>query len=90
MVHRLSSMALEHILGIRVRRGTLTVSPCIPPSWDGFSIRLPVKDSYVTITVENPHHVAQGVKLQEVDGRAVSPGPMGFAPSPRQVRIIMG
>lgn len=83
-------VALEHILGIRVRRGTLTVSPCIPPSWDGFTIRLPVKDSYVTITVENPHHVAQGVKLQEVDGRAVSPGPMGLAPSPRQVRIIMG
>ena len=85
-------VALEHILGIRVRGGMLTVSPCIPPSWDGFTVRLPVEDCYVTITVENPHHAEKGIVSLTVNGTPVTGNvlPPAAPGTEVRVRVVMG
>ena len=83
-------VALEKILGVRIRGEQLTISPCIPSRWDGFTARIPVQGAIVAITVENPHHVEQGIISQEADGRAVAPGPISLMPPPRHIRIVMG
>jgi cyclic beta-1,2-glucan synthetase len=62
---------LESILGLRRRGAHFTVDPCIPSSWDRFSITWKI-DSTTTyeIAVSNPDRVWTGVIRAELDGKA--------------------
>ncbi len=61
-------VGLEWILGIRPAYDGLIVDPCIPPAWDGYSVRRRFRGADYTITVRNPAHVACGVREVTVDG----------------------
>jgi len=63
--------ATAHILGIRAEIDGLRIEPCIPDSWDGFSVTRVFRGRRVEITVSNPHHVETGVKAITVDGSPV-------------------
>ncbi len=64
-------IALESILGFELRGNTLTMNPCIPAEWDGFSIQYRHGSSQYSIEVKNPNHVESGVRGTTVDGVAV-------------------
>ena len=59
---------LEGILGFTKRGDRLTMNPCIPADWDGFTIEYIYQTATYAIEVRNPAHVEHGVKSVTVDG----------------------
>jgi cellobiose phosphorylase len=62
----------QYILGIRPDYEGLLIDPCIPKSWDGFTVRRKFRGTNYVITVSNPNNVSRGVKKIVVDGKEVS------------------
>jgi len=62
---------LEWMLGFRLRGATLSLDPCVPCHWPGYSIRFRYHAAIYDITVDNPGHVSRGVTLTELDGTAL-------------------
>lgn len=58
----------QWILGIKPDYYGLKIDPCIPSSWDGFTINRHFRGADYKITVTNPSHVEKGVKKITVDG----------------------
>jgi cellobiose phosphorylase len=59
------------ILGVRAGEDGLTVDPCIPAQWDGFSITRRYRGAVYHITVKNPRHVSSGVSEITLDGKRI-------------------
>ena len=81
--------ATRWMLGVRPEFDRLTVDPCVPAEWDGFTVVRRWRGATYRIRVENPDHVEKGVAQIEVDG-----GPAGFIPvftaGEHAVRVVMG
>lgn len=58
----------QYLLGLRPTADGLRVDPCIPASWDGFTVRRRFRGRWLTIRVDNPEHVQRGVRTLTVDG----------------------
>jgi cyclic beta-1,2-glucan synthetase len=63
---------VEWILGFRVRGAVLSIDPCIPRNWPGYSMNFRYHSSTYRIKVENPMGVSRGVATVELDGRPIS------------------
>ncbi len=64
---------LEWILGFRVRDGRLTLTPCVPADWGGFSIQYRYRNTpYEIIVDKQPSPTAQ--PQFTIDGAVQSPG----------------
>lgn len=63
---------MEWILGLRVRSGTLSIDPCIPRTWPGYSMSFQYKTTKYEIKVENPSRVSRGISLVELDGKTIT------------------
>ena len=59
---------VEGICGMRPTPEGLRVSPSIPSSWDGMKMEKNFRGSHLSIKVENPNHVASGVKSVTLNG----------------------
>ncbi|MGH9709842.1 MAG: GH36-type glycosyl hydrolase domain-containing protein, partial [Candidatus Acidiferrales bacterium] len=84
---------LEWILGFRVRGKALSVDPCIPRDWPGYSIRFRYHSAVYQINVENPGHVCRSVVTVELDGKMLPPSsniPLADDGTEHQVRIVLG
>jgi cyclic beta-1,2-glucan synthetase len=46
----------------------LSIDPCIPRHWPGYSIKFRYHSATYQIKVDNPSGVSRGVALMEVDG----------------------
>jgi cellobiose phosphorylase len=62
----------QWILGIRPDYDGLIIDPCIPSSWDGFTVTRVFRGATYTITVKNPSHVCKGIKQISVDGKPIT------------------
>ena len=62
---------LDYILGVRPTYNGLILDPCIPASWDGFTIKRRFRGAVYNIRVQNPNHVQHGIKRIEIDGQPV-------------------
>lgn len=51
---------LEDILGLHKEGTQLTIRPCIPSAWEGFSIRYRFHGTVYDIQMENPSHIQTG------------------------------
>ena len=60
--------ATQYILGVRPTYTGLLVDPCIPQSWEGFTMRRQFRGATYAITVQNPDGVSKGVRAVTVDG----------------------
>jgi cellobiose phosphorylase len=61
----------QHILGIQPDYDGLVVNPCIPKSWEGFSVQRKFRGTECRIEVTNPNHVSKGVKELWIDGEKI-------------------
>jgi cellobiose phosphorylase len=61
----------QWILGIRPDYEGLRIDPCIPSSWNTFTVKRVFRGSTYTITVNNPNHVCKGVASVTVDGKSI-------------------
>jgi cyclic beta-1,2-glucan synthetase len=84
---------IESILGFRVRGTLLSIDPCIPRNWPGYSMEFRYHSSVYKITVENPSGVARGVALTELDGKLLAGSAAIHLMDDgvtHQVRIVLG
>ena len=63
--------ATKYILGIEAVFEGLRIHPCIPDSWDGFSLIKKFRNAVYQIEVTNPSHVCKGIKTITVDGEKI-------------------
>ncbi len=70
---------VEWLLGLRVRRGRLTIDPCIPRAWPAYEMRFRHGATLFEITVQNPRGVMRGVASVSLDGRALAAPTFGIA-----------
>jgi cyclic beta-1,2-glucan synthetase len=84
---------LEWILGFRVRGMSLSIDPCIPRNWPGYSMVFHYHSSLYNIQVENPSRVARGVALTELDGKLMAGAaniPLTDDGIAHVIRIVLG
>ncbi len=62
---------LESILGFRVRGTMLSIDPCIPRNWPGYSVTFRYRSATYQIRVNNPSGVSRGVASVSIDGKTV-------------------
>ncbi len=61
----------QYIIGIRPEYDGLLIDPCIPPEWNGFSVRRKFRGAVYNIEILNPEHKSKGVWEITVDGKKV-------------------
>ena len=61
----------NYILGIKPDWDGLKVDPCIPHTWDGYSVSRRFRGAIYDIRIDNAAHVCRGVKAVTVDGQAI-------------------
>jgi cyclic beta-1,2-glucan synthetase len=83
---------LEWMLGFRLRGTMLSIDPCIPRHWPGYSICFRYHSAVYNITVENPRQVSRGVTLAERDGKPlISRDNISLVKDgEHQIRIVLG
>jgi N,N'-diacetylchitobiose phosphorylase len=83
--------ATRYLLGIRPGFEALTIDPCIPQAWKGFSATRVWRDATYQIEVDNSAGVCKGVKEVYLNGAAVKGGVPAQKPgSINKVRVVMG
>jgi cyclic beta-1,2-glucan synthetase len=60
--------AIEGVLGLRRHGRTLSLNPCIPSMWAGFSLTVRHGRAVYHISVSNADHRGAGVRLATIDG----------------------
>ena len=85
-------VAVGWILGVKVMGRHFTVAPCIPKSWDEFSITYRYKSTTYEIIVLNPHGVETGVAEIRLNGTSLTEKliPLRDDGSSHRVMVIMG
>ena len=80
----------HYLLGVRPGFDELTVDPCIPASWDMFSVRRTFRGDTYNVIVYNPGHVQKGVKEILVDGNRVDRIKVAGDGKEHEVTVVMG
>jgi cellobiose phosphorylase len=82
----------EHILGIKPSFDGLQIDPCIPPDWNGYSVRRKFRGADYDISITNPRGVSRGVKSLTVNGAAVNSRTIPVIPRGESctVEVVMG
>jgi cyclic beta-1,2-glucan synthetase len=85
-------VAIENILGVRLRGNRLSLSPCIPAAWPGYEVRICRNSTTWTIRVENPDHIEHGDMKIVIDGRIASGAEIILEDNrlPHTVQAILG
>jgi cyclic beta-1,2-glucan synthetase len=65
---------IEGLLGIRKHGNELSIAPCVPRAWTGFTAVFRHGASHYDIVVNNPHGAGRGVSGMVVDGRGLEAG----------------
>jgi cyclic beta-1,2-glucan synthetase len=66
------NVALEFLLGFRLRGTNLVLDPCIPRAWPKFEISFRYRSTRYEIVVENPLGVSRGVIAVKLDGEMLT------------------
>jgi cellobiose phosphorylase len=84
--------ASRYILGLRPQMDGLLIDPCVPPSWDRFSVERNFRGCRYVINVENPNKVCKGVKSISVDGKTLDKPvvPVFTDGQKHEVHVVMG
>ena len=82
----------QGILGVKPTFTGLSIDPCVPKAWPGFSVTRVYRGATYQITVKNPNGVCKGVKALTVAGKPVVGNiiPVAAAGSTVQVEVVLG
>jgi cellobiose phosphorylase len=85
-------VAVEAILGVRLRGDTLSLDPCIPAAWPGFEVAYRCGAATYRVRVDNAAGTGRGVKSVTVDGTAAEGGRIPLRDDGRthDVRVMLG
>ena len=62
---------IEYILGLKIRKGMLSIEPCIPINWKEYLIRYKYGKSIYNIRISNPNGKSTGVEKFIVNGNEI-------------------
>ncbi|WP_068784718.1 GH36-type glycosyl hydrolase domain-containing protein [Paenibacillus phocaensis] len=79
--------ATQYILGIKPVLQGLSINPCIPAEWEGFSVKRKFRGCDYEITVRNESRVCRGVKSITVDGQRLEGTVLPAYPGRSSVRV---
>jgi cellobiose phosphorylase len=84
--------ALETLLGLTVRGGTLGFDPRIPANWPGFEVEYRHRKTTYHCRVENPRGVESGVREVYLDGALVPDRVVALTDDEKthEVRVVLG
>jgi len=84
--------ATKFILGVQPRYNGLSIDPCIPGSWDGFTVDRWFRGVFYKISISNPKHVSKGVASMKVNGMPVAGNVIPLAKEGEKVdvEVVMG
>jgi len=85
-------LGVEAVLGLHKEGDILRIAPAIPPAWDGYEMRYRHGEALYTIRVQNPEHVASGVREITLDGTVLADGaiPLVDDGAEHVVEVVMG
>jgi cyclic beta-1,2-glucan synthetase len=84
---------IEWVLGVTKSGDTLSIDPCIPRDWPGFTLRYRHGRTFYHVVVENPSAVMRGVAQVELDGERQPAGrtiALVDDGGTHQVRVVLG
>ena len=61
----------QYILGIRPQYEGMMIDPCIPDSWDGFTVQRRFRGKILNIKIQNPEHKCRGIQSITVNGKKI-------------------
>ncbi|MFD2414604.1 GH36-type glycosyl hydrolase domain-containing protein [Paenibacillus rhizoplanae] len=79
--------ATQYIMGIKPVLAGLSINPCIPSSWEGFSVTRRFRGCEYEITVKNSSHVCSGVQEIRVDGERLEGKVLPAYPHKQSVKV---
>ncbi|MBN1130308.1 MAG: hypothetical protein JXA71_15050 [Chitinispirillaceae bacterium] len=84
--------ATKHILGLRSAYNGLVIDPCIPSSWEGFSVERKFRGCLYRVSVKNPDHKNKGVASMTVNGRLQKGNlvPLGKEGETVAIEVVLG
>jgi hypothetical protein len=80
-------LAVEGVLGLRLREGHLDIEPCVPPTWDRFEARIRRAGGTLAVTIELSSELTPGRREIVVDGRPCEEADLAF-PSDGSTRAV--
>lgn len=82
----------QAILGIKPDYDGLRIEPCIPPEWEGYSVKREFRGVCYQITVKNPRKVSRGVAQIIVDGKEIEGSLLPLYPPGTnvEVEVVLG
>lgn len=82
----------QYILGIKPDYNGLSIDPCIPANWDGFTMTRKFRGATYTIEVSNPDHISKGIKKIIVNGTAIKSNVIPILEKEKihDIKVIMG
>ncbi|HEX3859055.1 MAG TPA: glucoamylase family protein [Pseudolabrys sp.] len=89
------NVALEWLLGFRLRGTNLVLDPCIPRAWPKFEVSFRYRSARYDISVENPLGVSRGVIAVKLDGALLTGSQKASIPladdgAQHNVQIVLG
>jgi cyclic beta-1,2-glucan synthetase len=84
--------AVQSLLGLRRHGATMSLNPCIPAVWPGYTLEWRIGRTRYRFTVVNPDHRSQGIASATLDGIAVDPRaiPLQDDGGEHEVSIVLG
>ena len=64
-------VGIEYILGLKIKKESLSIEPCIPSTWKEYLIKYKYKKSIYNIKVINPKGKNTGVEKFIVNGNEI-------------------
>jgi len=85
-------VAIETILGFKLRGTSLRCEPCLPPAWPGFEMKYRHGSATYRISVDNSAGTGCGVRSVELDGQRLSDNlvPLADDAKTHEVRVQLG
>ena len=82
----------QYILGIKPDYDGLSINPCIPAKWDGFTMTRKYRGATYNIEVSNPKHISKGVHKIIVNGTTINSNivPVLEENKTHEIKVIMG
>ena len=62
---------IEHILGLKIEKGILSLNPCIPREWKEYTIKYKYGRTIYNIKVKNPNKKCYGVTSLKINGEEI-------------------
>lgn len=62
---------MEYILGFKIKKDVLSISPNIPSNWKEYQIRYRYKNSVYNIKIKNPNGKNSGIKQLKLNGENI-------------------